>query len=93
MFPAIKAFRMNYEEWIKRERRIRTKILNSSPVIQKDRIYRICSDCEEVLLCHEEECPNCKSINVINKKLDFNNSHSLDDRIRCRNRFMDITGG
>ncbi len=83
---------MEYDKWIERERRIRIKILKSSPLIQKDFIYRVCIDCEEVLLCHEEECPNCGSMNVVGKKLDFiDNINHIEDRIRCCRRFINLT--
>jgi len=83
---------MNCSDWIKRERRIRIKILNSSPIIKKKNIYRICQSCDEILLCHEESCPNCNSFDVNSKKLIFSDAHFLEEKIRCQYRFSNIMG-
>ena len=75
---------MSYNEWIKREKKIRIKILQSSPIIQKTYTYRVCQNCSEKLLCHEENCPNCNSNNITNQVLENIN---IEDKIRCQFRF------
>ena len=83
---------LNYQEWIERERRVRIKILQSSPVIQKDRVCRICNECEEICLCHEEACPNCNASNIDERKLDFEvDDGIIKDRIRCEYRFTHLS--
>jgi len=80
---------MNYQEWINREQRLRINILQSSPLIRKDKIFRVCKECKEVCLCHEDTCPNCNSLNISNQTLNFeDNPGCLEARIRCRYRFM-----
>lgn len=81
---------MNYDEWIERERRIRIRILNSSPMIQEKQIYRVCIDCGEVCLCHEENCPNCNSCRIENQLLLLDNDKSVASKIRCQYRFMKL---
>jgi len=78
---------MDYDAWIKRERRIRIKILNSSPVIQKEKLYRLCKDCGEICLCHEELCPNCNSMDIIPQILEIKNTDDITKKIRCHYRF------
>ena len=70
---------MNYEEWIKRERRIRIKILKDSPRISNEKVYRICKCCGEVCLCHEQNCPNCS--NIAEHKIIY-----IDKEIETRRR-------
>ena len=80
---------MNYQEWINREKRLRIKILQSSPVVRNDKILRVCKECGEVCLCHEDTCPNCNSLNISNQILNFEDDPiCIEDRIRCRYRFM-----
>jgi len=76
----------NYDEWIKREQRIRLSILKKSPIIRKQKIYRICQNCSEVCLCHEETCPNCNSMKIINQRRD-DIENNVQNRIRCKYRF------
>lgn len=79
---------MNYEEWIGRERRIRTKLLAGSPVILEKRLYPVCQNCGEICLCHEETCPNCNSSNIAQEKLNNIETEVLSGkRIRCAFRF------
>jgi hypothetical protein len=78
---------MDYDVWIERERRIRVKILKSSPLIQKEHTYRVCIECGEICLCHEEACPNCNSYNIINQILNITNKIDFTTKIRCRYRF------
>lgn len=63
--------------------------MQSSPAIRNDKIFRVCKECGEVCLCHEDTCPNCNSANISNQRLDLeNDTVYLEDRIRCRYRFM-----
>lgn len=81
---------MDYEEWIGREKRIRIKLLRDSPVIREKRLYRVCQNCDEICLCHEQACPNCNSNNIVQEKL--NDAELLGgERIRCRFRFEHLT--
>ncbi len=48
-----------YEQWLERERRIRLRILGQSPSVSATGLYRLCADCGEALLCHEQDCPHC----------------------------------
>jgi Fe-S cluster biogenesis protein NfuA len=83
-----RGLQLEYEEWIERERRVRTRILMSSPVIAKDGLCRTCQDCGEILLCHEGTCPNCNSGRITSQRID----DALDAaRIRCRFRFEHLT--
>lgn len=82
---------LTYEKWIGRERRIRKKILQSSPVILNDKAFRTCDECEKICLCHEDVCPNCNSSNIVKSTLDWDvNSRYVEDRIRCQYRFMHV---
>ncbi len=77
-----------YEKWIKRERRLRLKILQSSPIIREESAYRICQECGEACLCHEENCPNCNSSNIQMCQLNETIGNDLGSkRIRCKYRF------
>jgi len=79
---------MDYDEWIERERRMRISLLKDSPVIKEKSIYRICQDCGEICLCHEETCPNCNSIRIIQDMLhDKDIEVLIGKRIRCKFRF------
>ena len=55
----------DYDEWISRERKIRIELLKSSSLIRESKIYRICKDCGEICLCHEDRCPNCNFYRII----------------------------
>lgn len=79
---------MEYNDWIDRERRIRIKLLDSSSIILKDHIYRVCKICGEVCLCHEEKCPNCDSDEIISEILE--NNSSIIGKIRCQHRYKNI---
>ena len=76
-----------YEEWIARERRIRLRLLKNSPQIQATQVYRVCRDCQEICLCHEETCPHCLSVNITEKKLAVFDDETLAQRIRCQGRY------
>mgnify|MGYP001606625546 FL=1 len=80
---------MDYDGWIERERRIRNRILDNSPVIKNENKYRVCQDCDEILLCHEEKCPNCDSYNMANKNI-YVDIQLLKDEIRCWRRFVNL---
>jgi hypothetical protein len=84
---------LDYETWIRRERKIRIRILKSSPQIQTTRVYRVCRDCAEVCLCHEEICPNCGGVAVAELKLGPDEILNLEARIRCRERFASLEAG
>ncbi len=77
---------MDYGEWIERERRVRLAILQSSPEIDRSGRYRVCEACDEVLLCHEEKCPNCDSVAIVARRLDPTEVES-GRWIRCQRRF------
>lgn len=79
---------MDYSSWIARERRIRSKILRTSP-LGKDSSYRVCFECNEVCLCHEEECPNCGSTRTGFRRIV---ESTLEERIRCGKRFAELNG-
>ena len=82
---------MNYSEWIERERRIRIKILFSSPDVREKGIFRTCAECDEICLCHEMYCPNCNSSNIGSIRLICGNEDKmLKERIRCSYRFSNI---
>jgi hypothetical protein len=78
---------MDYESWIKRERKIRLKMLADRLQTAKDSIYRVCGDCDEVCLCHEARCPNCDSSNVEERHLM---AQCIAERIRCCYRYAKI---
>jgi uncharacterized OB-fold protein len=79
---------VDYDEWVDRERRIRVKLLTSSPIIRETGLYRVCQDCGEICLCHEEPCPNCNSDHIAQEKLqDIEREILSGKRIRCRYRF------
>jgi len=81
---------MDYEEWISRERKIRIKILKDSPIIKKKGTFRVCICCREVCLCHERNCPNCNSSNIMQWQINDIDAE-MYDRIRCRFRFEHLT--
>ena len=81
---------LDYETWIRRERKIRTRILKSSPHIQSTHLYRVCHTCAEVCLCHEEVCPNCGGAGVVEQKLGPDEIFTLETKIRCRKRFESL---
>ena len=55
---------IDYDEWVGRERRVRIKFLMDSPAIIKTGKCRVCQECREICLCHEENCPNCNESNI-----------------------------
>jgi hypothetical protein len=83
--------RPNYETWIARERRIRQRILTNSPVFQVHKRYRICSTCDEILLCHEARCPNCDGSAIAEQPLPDDEVLS-PGRYRCRFRWSGLAG-
>lgn len=83
---------MDYDVWIERERKIRSTLLSQSPYIEKTKIYRVCKDCKELIICFEDRCPNCNSKSIVNEKIidvDFN--IAVQNRIRCKFRFQRIS--
>ena len=78
---------LDYETWIRRERRLRTRILRNSLQIQATHVFRVCRDCGEVCLCHEQVCPNCGGAGVVEQKLGADKVATLETKIRCRKRF------
>ena len=80
---------MDYEQWIKRERRYRARLLSQSPPIIASGTYRVCRECREVLLCHENACPNCNADAVVEENIDPDDfQNSIGTRIRCLYRFQ-----
>lgn len=82
---------MDYDAWIERERRIRTNLLMASPLVDGRRTYRVCQDCFELCLCHEETCPNCNAENIVQETL-AEHQLRLEQHIRCRSRFARLEG-
>jgi len=83
--------RMDYKEWIDRERKIRSKLLMSSPEIKNKSICRACKDCGEICLCHEINCPNCGGSKIVDHQFyDVEKEVLSGNRIRCRFRFKNI---
>lgn len=78
-----------YAIWIERERRIRCKILQTSLAARERGLYRICDDCAEVCLCHEERCPNCNSPKILQTRI-LDAETDLGHRIRCMFRFKSL---
>jgi hypothetical protein len=79
---------MDYWQWIRRERRIRSKLLRDSLVVRESGRCRICKDCQEICLCHEEICPNCGGRNVRQERLaNIVAELAGGERIRCKARF------
>lgn len=82
---------MDYDQWIRRERRIRARVLRNSPVMLEHGRCRVCSDCGELCLCHELSCPNCGSDRVNEEALVDRDGELLrGERIRCRRRFRQL---
>lgn len=79
-----------YRHWINRERRLRRKILQNSPLIRDCPVFRVCQDCDEVCLCHEDRCPNCNSGNIQRELLPQYQEDALESRIRCEFRFTHL---
>ena len=77
---------MEYKKWIERERRVRISILKDSHKNLKTKTYRICQNCSEICLCHEETCPNCNYEKIIEEWID-NIDSVVYSRIRCAYRF------
>lgn len=80
---------LEYAEWIRRERRIRTKIISSSPTIKEKGCYRVCEDCGEICLCHEERCPNC-NLSRISERVLSNLKEDAQRRMRCLFRYKHL---
>lgn len=81
---------LDYAAWIERERRVRTKISQSSPVIQRDKLFCVCAKCGEICLCHEEACPNCNASSIVSQKLANADDGFIKARIKCHYRFEQI---
>ncbi len=81
---------MDYGSWTRRERRIRLKILKDSPTVREMAVYRVCKDCGEICLCHEQTCPNCNGTQILEKYLP-DTKVQLKERIRCRFRFDNLS--
>ena len=82
---------MQYENWIERERQFRWKILQSSPRVRNNNTYLICQECGELCLCHEEKCPNCNSIDILEQQLGEISKEALKKtRIRCKYRYNQL---
>lgn len=77
---------MDYKGWVERERRIRLKILKATEITREERLYRTCERCAEVLLCHEEHCPNCDNHEIVETRIE-NLDMEIEQRIRCWYRF------
>jgi uncharacterized OB-fold protein len=77
---------MHYDQWIQREKRVRAELLKASPS-SKDGVFRICEDCGEVCLCHEDKCPNCNSFHIENCRLSVKD---ISERIRCQYRYTQL---
>ena len=61
--------------------------MHGSPILEGNkRTYRICENCNEMCLCHEENCPNCNGDKIVLKTLD-EIYVVAKERIRCRYRF------
>ena len=83
---------MDYEEWIKRECRYRSRILAGALGIQETKVYPVCYECGEVCLCHEQTCTSCNSANLIEERLEYFEKE-IPGRIRCLYRFELLAKG
>lgn len=82
---------MDYSEWIGRERRIRLKLLMSSPVIKNTWVFHVCRSCAEVCLCHECVCPNCGRSDIADQKIEeIEVALFSEQRIRCQYRYKNL---
>jgi hypothetical protein len=82
---------ITYEQWIARERKIRSALLMDSDQIRNSGICRTCHDCDEICLCHETVCPNCGGTQVADRKVrNLEREVRSRHRIRCRLRFEKI---
>jgi hypothetical protein len=82
---------MLYDQWIRRERKIRARILGSSPEMKEYGRCRVCSDCGELCLCHELICPNCGSDRISQEVLaDRDTELVRGTRMRLRRRFEQL---
>jgi hypothetical protein len=79
-----------YSEWLARERRFRIKLLESSPVIRNSGELRVCTKCEEICLCHENNCPNCNSDSIEQRKIEIDDMSFIKKRIRCKYRYQNL---
>jgi hypothetical protein len=80
----------DYRHWINRERRLRRKILQNGPLIRESPVFRVCQDCAEICLCHEDRCPNCNSGNIQRELLTQYQDGIPESRIRCEFRFKNL---
>ena len=82
---------MNYDDWIERERVFRISLILQSPFYQQTKNVRLCRLCKEVLLCHEECCPNCGSNEIDVENISDREDILLNgDYIRCKLRFKSL---
>lgn len=82
-----------YHRWIERERKIRIELLKTTLAGMDKKVCRICRDCGEVCLCHEENCANCDSSNISLEKLSVSGDEAIaffGERIRCWYRYMHL---
>jgi hypothetical protein len=87
---------MDYLEWIERERRVRTRLLKDAPLVDGKRRVRVCRECGEFCLCHEETCPNCDGSDIVLQDLVPATAQIVDANwIRCRFRYehLDAAAG
>jgi rRNA maturation protein Nop10 len=80
---------LEYGEWIARERRLRIRLLMQSPDIQRSGLFRVCQQCREICLCHEEVCPNCGG-DYIDEQPEDRDQVARGERIRCHLRFQQL---
>ena len=82
---------MGYQEWINRERKIRTKLIVQFRAANDTHKIRLCVDCREVVLCYENICPNCASTKISRETIDDRNLEKMiADRIHCRDRYQKL---
>jgi hypothetical protein len=77
---------VDYQSWITRERRLRLRLLLQSPEIKSTGLFRVCSACQEVCLCHEERCPHCGGGDIRPQPVP-RREVAEGRRIRCRRRY------
>ncbi len=62
--------------------------MKTSPLRDGKRRLRVCGECGEFCLCHEETCPNCDSGEILLQEIGEAVAEALDEkRIRCRFRY------
>jgi hypothetical protein len=79
---------MDYKSWILRERKIRSRLLTQYHEQEKNQNLRICTNCDEILMCYEKICPNCGQNKI--RKIKYKHDEflcAIKNRIRCIDRF------